>query len=252
MPRLLKKHVILALCLTLCIATAAFGDCLDDLMGTAVRKGLEWGADKFSQAVKDDDLYDAVYENVKSAAEIQALIDDGADVNARHTDQEMTPLIAAGYKNTNPDVIRVLVQAGADMNAKEKAMNMTAFMWACARNSNPEVIKVFLQLGADINSKTDTGTTVLMWAAGMNQNPEIINTLLNEGADVNAKRGGDKRTALMMAAWMNPNPYVVKTLLKAGADAGARDINGDTAKDYASENPNSTSIISTLEQDTAR
>ncbi len=244
----LKKRVAYALCLVMFFAASAFGDMLDDLMGTAVKKGLEWGAGKFSQAIKDDALYDAIWENTKTAADIQTLIDNGADINAKHTEQELTPLIAAGYKNTNPDVVRILLRAGADMNAKDKDNGMTALMWACARNSNPEVIKAFLNFGADINTKTETGTTLLMWAAGMNQNPEIITALIDEGVDVNAQRGGDKRTALMMAAWMNPNPYVVKTLIKSGADAGATDINGDTAKDYASENPNSASIISALEQ----
>ncbi len=248
MSMFLKRRVVFAFCLVACFAASAFAGVWDDLTGIAVRKGLEWGAGALSQAVKNDDLYDAIWENTKTASDIQALIDGGADVNAKHTEQELTPLIAAGYKNTNPDVVRILLRAGADMNAKDKDNGMTALMWACARNSNPEVIKAFLNFGADINTKTETGTTLLMWAAGMNQNPEIITALIDEGVDVNAQRGGDKRTALMMAAWMNPNPYVVKTLIKSGADAGATDINGDTAKDYASENPNSASIIGALEQ----
>ena len=110
----LKKRTILAFCLVLLFAATAFGGMLGDLMNMAIDLGLEWGADKLSQPMKDDDLYNAVYDNVKSASDIQALINKGANVNARHTDQELTPLIVAGYRNTNPDVIKVLIQAGAD------------------------------------------------------------------------------------------------------------------------------------------
>ena len=46
------------------------------------------------------------------------LIQDGADVNARHK-EGLTLLIAAALQNTTPEVLKVLLEAGADAKVKD-------------------------------------------------------------------------------------------------------------------------------------
>ena len=77
--------------------------------------------------------------------EIQAAIDDGADVDAR------------GYRN------------------------MTALMWAAMVNPNPKVIHTLIAAGADIKAQDEHGTTALMHAAASTHNPAVITALLKAG-----------------------------------------------------------------------
>ena len=144
--------------------------------------------------------------------DVQAAIDNGADVNARDT-RGWTPLINAALFNQNPEVITTLLKAGADLKAEDTHHGGTALLWAAWDNLNPEVVTTLLKAGADIEARN----TALLWAAGNNQNLEVVTTLLEAGADVNAQNKSGA-TALMYAAAYNQNPEVITTLLKAGAD----------------------------------
>ena len=129
---MLIKYFALAVYIISFLAVPAFGGIWGDLAGKAIGAGVDW----MMQDLKNDDLYEAVWDNVKSAAEIKAMIENGADVNSVHTDQNFTPLIAAGFRNTNPEVAKILIQAGADINARETALGETALVWACAKNKS--------------------------------------------------------------------------------------------------------------------
>jgi len=52
---------------------------------------------------------------------------------------------------------------------------------------------------------------------------------------------------LMAAAYFQRNPEIFKTLLALGADPGIKDLNGQTAVDYA-ERFNSREVIQLLQQ----
>lgn len=90
------------------------------------------------------------------------LIQDGADVNARHK-EGLTLLIAAALQNTTPEVLKVLLEAGADVNAKNKD-GLTPLMAAAALNTNPEVLTALLEAGADAKVKDDEGKRALDYA----------------------------------------------------------------------------------------
>jgi ankyrin repeat protein len=137
--------------------------------------------------------------------DVQAAIDQGADVNA-YSLGSLTPLIIAAGFNQNPDVIKALLKAGANMETRDKK----------------DEIGGFLSEG-----------TALIWAAYNNPNPDVITTLLEAGADSKA-RSKDNRTALMWAVWNNPNAAaIILVLLNAGADAKAKDSSGMIALDFA-------------------
>ena len=153
---------------------------------------------------------------------IQALIDAGADVNAKEGVIGISVLMYA----ESPEISEALIKNGARIEDKDKD-GRTPLIFAVMNNKNPEVIKMLLEHGADINVTTSVkqengdvlnSITILMSAAANNKNPEVIETLIKQGAKVNAKnsKGG---TPLMYAARYAENPEIIKTLLKNGADS---------------------------------
>jgi ankyrin repeat protein len=190
-----------------------------------------------------------------SAAEVQAAIQGGADVNelwyVQHlspkqkenlTSEDLnepwflqhTPLHSAARHNPDPEVIEVLLKAGAHVNARDEK-GMTPLHRAARYNPNPKIITVLLKAGANVNEKDDKGISPLHRSAFGNPNPEIITVILKAGAEVNAvsKNGF---TPLHYAARGTPNPEVITLLLKAGADAGARDNRRYRPIDWAARN----------------
>lgn len=177
-------------------------------------------------------------------AEVQRLLDAGADVNARdetkHHEDE-TPLMNAvapygkekinEQKNftafqrewlfaDNREMVKLLLSKGADLNAKDK-LGRTALMQAIFHGSlsgnnqktiNLEIVKLLLENGADVNAKTNGGNTPLMEAVG--RGTELLGVLLDRGADVNAKC--EYGTALKFA-FSGGKMEEVKLLLEHGA-----------------------------------
>ena len=115
--------------------------------------------------------------------ELQAMINSGANVNAKGYNGA-TPLHAAAGVG-NAEVIPVLVQAGADVNAKVNNTGSTPLYFA-AQFGRVEVIPALVKAGANVNAKADKGFTPLHAAAGKG-NTEMISVLIKVGADVNAK-----------------------------------------------------------------
>lgn len=184
----------------------------------------------------------------------KALIDAGADVNARNIVNH-TALMCAAERNENPDVVRLLINAGASVNAKNHFED-TPFTLAVLVNQNPDVAKVISEAGANANARVSIHEntiktlvanyprevveemcnickmeTVLTWVAAFNTNASAVKELIDMGSDVNAK-DYDGKTALMWAAQYNKNPDVIKLLLEAGADATVRDNSWKMAIDY--------------------
>ncbi len=122
---------------------------------------------------------------------------DSNDVNARTTEDRLTPLMFSSRYNSNRQVIQVLLDNGADIDARDED-GRTVLMLASAHNSNKEVIQTLIDNGADVNAGDRNGVTALMLASAHNSNKEVIQTLIDNGADVNA---GDRNgvTALNRA-----------------------------------------------------
>ena len=171
-----------------------------------------------------------------SVQEIQALLQAGADVNAKDEDGR-TALIAASTED-NPEMVRLLLQAGASVNVKDKK-GRTALFWVPFRYTigefnervpkKLEVAKLLLQAGADVNvvdkGSYRDGYTILMSAAYLAY-VDIVKLLLQYGADVNA-RDEDGKTALTYALTKTWGGFItlskqdkkgtVQALLQAGA-----------------------------------
>ena len=165
--------------------------------------------------------------------EIRTALLNGANSNAKDSEQGRTALLAAS-ENENLKILSLLLKVGADVNAKDNN-GVTALMVATLNNT--EAVSLLLEAGADVNAKTDWGMTALMVAASLNKTPEVIDLLLKHGADINEKSNSGG-TALMYAALNNPNPGILSFLINAGADIDAKDDYGLTALDIARRDAN--------------
>ena len=215
--------MVISFCLTVLAAPMAAMDCAD------------WNSSK--------------YFRVAGVEHVAACLASGADPNARNKHGE--PLHWAAASNKNPAVIAALLDAGADIEARNDAWEgATPLHEAVDSNKNPAVITALLDAGADIEARDWWGQTPLHEAVKRDKEPAVITALLDAGADPNARNkaghvalADDKllepptpsgwafprpgRTPLHRAAGFN-NPAFITALLDAGADIEAQDEHGET------------------------
>lgn len=105
---------------------------------------------------KDTPLHKAC-SNPDSFEQVKALVEDGADVNAKGA-QERTPLHRAAGGNCI-DAVKLLKEKGAEIDAKDKA-GRTPLLWS-SLGGHLEPCKFLLDNGADPNAATKSGMSVL-------------------------------------------------------------------------------------------
>jgi len=93
--------------------------------------------------------------------EVKALLDKGANVNARDT-LGFTALIFAA-RSGNASTVNLLLAKGADVNAKSKMLGYTALINAAAFGDE-EMVAALIAQGANVNEKDDDGITALTFA----------------------------------------------------------------------------------------
>ena len=91
-------------------------------------------------------LLDADWMAQATPAAVQAMLDHGAEVNAR-TQFGETPLHAAARHNDNLVVISQLLDRGAEVNARDE-WDRTPLHAAVEDNHNPAVVTLLLDRGA--------------------------------------------------------------------------------------------------------
>jgi ankyrin repeat protein len=154
---------------------------------------------------------------------VEALLDSGADINARD-EQNQTALHQAANRGHAP-VVKLLLERGADVNAKN-LFGQTSLLAPVYRGSL-DIVRALLGAGADVDARSELSgqTPLLSMSSGRTK---IVEVLLEEGADVNAKGEFYHETALILAA-ISGNKATVKALLDKGADVKAESTNGRTA-----------------------
>jgi ankyrin repeat protein len=150
---------------------------------------------------------------------VQSLLDSGALVNGiveANLGHTTYPLEAALQY---PKVAKALIDAGADVNARAPIMGTSGALFSAVVSGHPEVVRLLLKSGAIVDQRAaHTGSTPLAWAAGERKTDrsEVIRLLLEAGADANAH--GFNGRAPLEAAASSGRPEHVKLLLEAGAD----------------------------------
>ena len=91
-------------------------------------------------------------------------------------------MVHAIKNSNNLDILVALIEGGADVNARD-VNGMTPMMYAAHYNDCPDVITILKNAGADVNARDENGWTALMFAADYNNNPDVIMTLLEAGAN---------------------------------------------------------------------
>lgn len=128
-------------------------------------------------------------------AAMRAAVHAGANLEVRHTERELTPLMLAIYRDQGP-AVAYLIAVGADVNARN-ARGHTPLIMAAAGGQLP-IIKGLMAAGADRDAVEELGNTALMWAAFWGH-LQVIDWLLAIGADVKT-RNDDGNDALLLAA----------------------------------------------------
>lgn len=94
---------------------------------------------------------------------------------------DKTALHFAVIEASDPTVIQALVDAGADLEARD--IDGSAPIHYAAQNQNVEIIRVLLESGADFTSVQKDGATALHLAA-LHSTPAVMTELMDAGADV--------------------------------------------------------------------
>ena len=174
---------------------------------------LAWLLALAHSAIAQTELADAAMRH--DNAQVRALVEGGADVNAAQPDGA-TALHWAAYHGDSA-LARQLLEAGANVSAANR--NGSTPMWLAASQGDEAMVEILLDGGASANEELPLGRRPLMLAARAGS-PEAVRLLLDHGADPNAREDERGTTALMQAADQG-HADVVAVLIEHGADVAA-------------------------------
>lgn len=171
----------------------------------------------------EDDLRIVDAAAQQDAASVQALLREGADVNAARADGATALLYAAHWNDQ--ELAEVLLRAGADPNAADDH-GVTPLARA-SENASLEMVEMLLDAGASADAaETLSGLTPLMTAVRTGHRG-VVGALLEHGADVSAATITTHNTPLMWAV-AGRDTGLVRLLAGAGADVHAATARGVT------------------------
>jgi ankyrin repeat protein len=149
----------------------------------------------------NEQLYEAARKG--DAAEVRALLDKGADVNAKFR-YGATALFKAAERG-NTEAVKALIERGADVNVKDTFYGATALSWALQKGHTGVVIAILAK------SAEEAGD-VLLTGVGSG-NAELVSAALATG-----KVPAETLTAALFAAGSDEKKApIVEMLRKAGA-----------------------------------
>lgn len=215
-----------------------------------------------------DELIAAVKAQVPG--KVRELIRKGADVNyTQYVDgyfNGWTPTMYAAQSLSKP-ILVALIEAGADVNAKTLSDSSTALHLATQQPGNHTVIPL-LEAGADPTAINDYSQVPLHFAAqqedasGLNAildydfstvnltdeqgyapihyaaqliNPEALNYLIDVWANIELKTNHGNTPLHLAARKQGGNPDSVEALIEVGAVLDEQDAHGGSALHYAAE-----------------
>ena len=152
-----------------------------------------------------------------SVVEVEALLDQRADINARHIQSGRSALSVAAHCG-NEEVVRLLLQYGAAVN--ERDASLLAPIHLASLRGHLNVIEALLQELADVDIKGPNDQTSLRIASEKGE-IEVAAALLRRGAKANA-RDAKQMTPLHIAAKQG-DESITELLVGHGAHVEAKD-----------------------------
>jgi ankyrin repeat protein len=228
-------------------------ECSDCDKGSMVRTLIKKGV----QVDARDDLGHTALMGCRTKAAAIALLDHGANVQARNEPDISSTALMYAQQIDNLELVQLLIQRGAAVNAltlgHESALSLEALLAAgadvngglkageIALNGTPlhaavdvndnrgsatqqQIIKLLLQHRAEVDACNCCGQTPLMLSA-MNGSTELASMLLAAGANVSAVCSQWRITALHYAAELC-KVDMLKLLLEKAADPTVADARG--------------------------
>ncbi|HEX7237867.1 MAG TPA: ankyrin repeat domain-containing protein [Gammaproteobacteria bacterium] len=162
----------------------------------------------------DSKLLDAAQK--AKPTEVRALLDAGADANARAADGSTPLLYAAHFGDASS--VRALLGAKGDPHLTNRYG--VGPMHEAALRADAALLRTLLDAGASVDLALPQGETPLMLAA-RTSGIDAVRLLIERGADVNVVEQWQGQTPLMYAA-AHDRGEVAAALIAAGADVNAR------------------------------
>ena len=133
--------------------------------------------------------------------DVVSLVESGADVNERAWGGD-SPIHRAVNKRSSEckaDVIKALIEHGANVNAK--GFNEYTPLMIATINDNINVVQILLEAGANVNIARADGWTALRYAIANEYND--IARLLNERVEKKTKQSVDNQRCKQNSALVN-------------------------------------------------
>ena len=134
--------------------------------------------------------------------------------------------------NGDLDKVKMNIENGFDVNSPNED-NQSLLMLA-GFNGHTELCEYLIKKGAHTEARDNDGRTALIFAS-TGPFPKTVELLLQNDSNPNAIDNLEHFTPLMHAA-AEGQLEVVKILLEAGADPSLKDVDGDTAESFATQN----------------
>ncbi|HEX8290599.1 MAG TPA: ankyrin repeat domain-containing protein [Pyrinomonadaceae bacterium] len=180
---------------------------------------LAFGLTAAAQADPKQALNEQLYEAARKgdAAEVKAVLDRGADVNAKFR-YGATALFKAAERG-HTEVVKLLIERGADVGVKDTFYGATALFWAMDKG-HAGVVRAILAKSAE-----GAGDVLLSGVRG--DNAEMVSAALETG-----KVSAETLTAALVAAGSDAKraPFA-EMLRKAGAQPPAA-VDAATLRSY--------------------